>query len=189
MLQELEGFTYTTAVNLNMGYYTIRLDPAASEMCTIIFPWGKFSYKWLPIGFKGSANIFQVQMIDLVASLEFEYVQAHFDDLLIITIGTLDDHLLKIEAVLTRLCNAGLKVNAAKSPFCTHEIKTTVTYWPEVGLNPSHKRYRQFLHFIHLTTLRNYNTSLECYNTTGTRGLSAHRSSWRLLQNKNHQEE
>ncbi len=67
-------------------------------------------------------------MIDLVASLEFEYVQAHFDDLLIITIGTLDDHLLKIEAVLTRLCNAGLKVNAAKSPFCTHEIKTTVTY-------------------------------------------------------------
>ncbi len=26
-LQELEGFTYTTALDLNMGYYTIRLDP------------------------------------------------------------------------------------------------------------------------------------------------------------------
>ena len=37
-LQELEGFTYATALDLNMGYYTIRLDPKSSEICTIIFP-------------------------------------------------------------------------------------------------------------------------------------------------------
>ncbi len=51
-------------------------------------------------------------MMDLMASLE--YVQAHIDDLLIITRGTLNDHLLKIETVLTRLRNTGLKVNMAK---------------------------------------------------------------------------
>jgi hypothetical protein len=28
-----------------MGYYTIRLDPDASRICTIIFPWGKYSYE------------------------------------------------------------------------------------------------------------------------------------------------
>jgi hypothetical protein len=44
MLQELKGFTYATALDLKMGYYTIRLDPTASEMFTIIFPWGKYSY-------------------------------------------------------------------------------------------------------------------------------------------------
>ncbi len=60
-LQELEGFTYATFLDLNMGYYIIRLDPAASKMCTIIFPWGKYSYKRLPIGFGGSADIFQAQ--------------------------------------------------------------------------------------------------------------------------------
>jgi hypothetical protein len=58
ILQELEGFTYATVLDLNMGYYTIRLDPTASEMCTIIFPWGKYSYKRLPMGFGGSADIF-----------------------------------------------------------------------------------------------------------------------------------
>jgi hypothetical protein len=42
ILQEQEGFTYATALDLNMGYYTIRLNPTASEMCTIIFPWGKY---------------------------------------------------------------------------------------------------------------------------------------------------
>jgi hypothetical protein len=97
-LQELEGFTYATALDLNMGYYTIRLDPQSSEMCTIIFPWGKYSYQRLPMGFGGSADIFQAQMMDLMASLD--YVRAYIDDLLIITRGTLEDHLSKIDTVL-----------------------------------------------------------------------------------------
>ncbi len=73
------------------------------------------------MGFGGSADIFQAQMMDLMASPEF--VQAYTDDLLIITRGILDDHLKKMETVLTRLCDAGLKVSAAKSSFCTHKIE------------------------------------------------------------------
>jgi hypothetical protein len=65
-LQELEGFTYATTLDLNMGYYTIRLDPTAAEMCTIIFPWGKYSYQRLPMGFAGSADIFQAEMGNLM---------------------------------------------------------------------------------------------------------------------------
>ena len=45
------------------------------------------------------------------------------DDLLIITRGILDKYLQKIETVLTRLHDAGLKVNVAKSSFCAHEIE------------------------------------------------------------------
>jgi hypothetical protein len=41
--------------------------------------------------------------------------------------GTLEDHLDKLEVVLKRLHDAGLKVNAAKSFFCTHEIEYLVT--------------------------------------------------------------
>ncbi len=71
ILQELEGFTYATALDLNMGYYTIRLDPVTSKMCTIIFPWGKYSHKRLPMDFGGSADIFQAQIMNLMASLGF----------------------------------------------------------------------------------------------------------------------
>jgi hypothetical protein len=45
------------------------------------------------------------------------------DDLLIITRRTPDLHLQRMETVLTRLCDAGLKVNAAKSLFCAHKIE------------------------------------------------------------------
>ena len=104
-LQELEGFTYATALDLNMGYYTIRLDPKAVEMFTIIFPWGKYSYLGLPMGFAGSADIFQAEMMDLMEALE--YVRAYIDDLLVITRGTLDAHLEKLREVLRRLRDAG----------------------------------------------------------------------------------
>jgi hypothetical protein len=44
VLQELEGFTYATALGLNMGYYTIRLDPDSSKICTVLFSLDKYSY-------------------------------------------------------------------------------------------------------------------------------------------------
>ncbi len=143
ILQELEGFTHATALDLNMGYYTIRLDPTASKMCTIIFPWGKYSHKRLPMGFGGSANIFQAQIMDLMASLKF--VQAHMDNLLIIMRGILDKHLQKIETVLTRLCDAGLKVNAAKSLLCAHEIEYLSYILTREGIKPQSKKVQAIL--------------------------------------------
>ena len=101
VLQELEGFTYATALDLNMGYYTIRLDPDASKICTIILPWGKYSYLRLPMGIACSPNIFQAKMSELMGTLEF--VQTYIDDLLCITKGSLDDHLSKLRRVFIRL--------------------------------------------------------------------------------------
>jgi hypothetical protein len=80
VLQEIEGFSFATALDLNMGYYTIRLDPDASNICTIIFPWRKYSYNRLPMGIAGSPDISQGKMSKLMESLE--YVRAYLDDLL-----------------------------------------------------------------------------------------------------------
>jgi hypothetical protein len=143
ILQDLEGFTYTTALDLSMGYYTIRLDPTASKKCTIIFPWGKYSYKRIPMGFRGSADIFQAQIMDLMAALEF--VQAHMDYLLIITRETLDEHLQKMETVLTRLHDARLKVNAAKSLFCAHKIEYLGYILIREGIKPQPKKVQALL--------------------------------------------
>ena len=44
VLQELKGFGYTTSLDLNMGYYTLRLDGDSQKICTLILPWEKFSY-------------------------------------------------------------------------------------------------------------------------------------------------
>jgi hypothetical protein len=89
------------------------------------------------MGFGGSANIFQAQIMDLMASLEI--VGAYMDDLLIITRRTLDKHIQKMKIVLTRLQDAGLKVNAAKSSFCAHKIEYLGYILTREGIKPQPK--------------------------------------------------
>ncbi len=162
-LQELKGFTYATTLDLNMGYYTIRLDPTAAKMCTIIFPWGKYSYQRLPMGFAGSADIFQAEMGNLMATLE--YVRAYIDNLLVITKGSLDDHLDKLKQVFIQLRNAGLKINATKSIFCAQETKYLGYILTKGGFKPQQNRCRQSSRSIRPIMSKNFNNSLVWSNT------------------------
>ena len=49
MLLKLEGFQYTTPLNLDMGYYYIQLIEKSSNLCTIILLWENIVtgvYQW-----------------------------------------------------------------------------------------------------------------------------------------------
>ena len=52
LLYKPQGFTYTTAIDLSMGYYHIPLDEEAQKLCTTTLPWGKYRYRKLPISSK-----------------------------------------------------------------------------------------------------------------------------------------
>jgi hypothetical protein len=39
MIRSIEGFTFASSLDLNMGYYHIKLDADAQKLCTIVFPW------------------------------------------------------------------------------------------------------------------------------------------------------
>ena len=39
LLLKLEGFTFATSLDLNMGYYDIKLTPSSSALYTIVLPW------------------------------------------------------------------------------------------------------------------------------------------------------
>jgi hypothetical protein len=143
VFQKIEGFTFATTLDLNMGYYAIRLDPDASKICTIIFPLGKFSYKQLPMGIAGSPDIFQGKMSQLMESLE--YVRAYLDDLLCISKLNLEDHIEKLEQVLRRLHDAGQKVNAAKLTFCALEIEYLGYVLTKDGIKPQRNKVQAIL--------------------------------------------
>lgn len=134
VLQEMEGFTFATQLDLNMGYYTIRLDPDAQKICTIIFPWGKYSYLRLPMGISCAPDIFQEKMSTLMETLE--YVKTYIDDLLVITKSDFDDHLAKLRKVLRRLHEAKLRINAPKSTFAMQEVEYLGYILSRVGIKP-----------------------------------------------------
>ena len=95
------------------------------------------------MGIAGSPDIFQAKMTELMATLEF--VRAYIDDLLCITKGTLEDHLAKLELVLSRLQDANLKVNAHKSNFCAIETEYLGYILSRDGIKPQPKKVQSIL--------------------------------------------
>ena len=144
MLQKLEGFMYATSLDLNMGYYHMVLTPFSSRLCTIVLPWGKYEYCRLPMGLSISPDVFQEKMSELMSGLEF--ARAYLDDLLIISteIG-FDKHIEKLEQVLTRLQEAGLKINAVKSFFARTNLEYLGYNISREGLRPSQKKVEAIL--------------------------------------------
>ena len=95
------------------------------------------------MGIAGSPDIFQAEMMKLMDTLE--YVRAYIDDLLCISRDSLDDHLDKLEEVLKRLRDAGLKVNADKSTFCTLEIEYLGYVLSKDGIKPQSNKVQSIL--------------------------------------------
>jgi hypothetical protein len=95
------------------------------------------------MGIAGSPDIFQSKMSELMEDLE--HVQAYLDDLLCISRSSLEDHLEKLEEVLRRLCNAGLKVNAVKSTFCALEIEYLGYILARDGIKPQSNKVQAIL--------------------------------------------
>jgi hypothetical protein len=68
------------------------------------------------------------------------YMTAYIDNLLVITKGSHDDYLDELEQVFIKLCNTGLKVNAAKSFFCMQETEYLGYIFTRGGVKPQPKR-------------------------------------------------
>ena len=137
-----------------MGYYTIRLDADAQKLCTMILPWGKYSYMRLPMGIAGSPDIFQEKMSGLMESLEF--VRTYLDDLLILTKSTFDDHLIKLRQVLDRLKQAGLRINCAKSIFASDEIEYLGYILTRDGIKPQEEKVKAILAIAPPKSVKNF---------------------------------
>ena len=138
MMLNLEGFQYATALDLNMGYYHVRLDPDSCKLCTIILPFGKFEYQRLPQGICNGPDIFQEKMAKLFDGIEF--VRAYIDDFLVLTKSDFREHLEKLEIVLERVRDAGLKINASKSSFAKGEIEYLGFLITLEGIKPIRKK-------------------------------------------------
>ena len=107
-LLELEGFQCATSLDLNMGYYHIRISKNENNLCTIILLWGKHSYKCLPMEVANSPDILQHEMNDLIHG--FEFIREYINNLLILTKGDWTNYVQKLELILNKLKEKDLNI-------------------------------------------------------------------------------
>ena len=166
VLQDIGHYTYVTALDLSMGYYHFRLSDALADMCTFMLPFGKYKYRRLPMGLNISPDFFQRCMTQLFGDLSF--VICYLDDIAIITDGSYEDHMEKLDIVLERLKSRGLQVNGLKSFWVVKEVEYLGFILTPEGLKPQPKKVeairklappttrRQLRHFIGMVNFYRY---------------------------------
>jgi len=150
VLQQLEGFQYATTLDLNMGYYTLKLTPGARDMTTIVTEFGKYRYKRLPMGVSCAPDIFQSKINELLGDING--VNAYLDDVLILSKGTFDKHLQQVQVVLERMKRAGLRINAGKSSFGISEVNYLGYVINREGIKPDPKKIQGIMDIERPTT-------------------------------------
>ena len=127
-----------------------------------MLPWNKYKYTHLPIGISCTPDIFQDCMYSLIEGLEF--IQCYLDDLLILSNGSYDDHLQKVEQTLQRLQKAGLKVHAKKCKFAMQELEYLGYLITREGIKPIPKKTSAMLDIKLLRTVKQLQSFLGLVN-------------------------
>jgi hypothetical protein len=117
----MKGFTFASELDLNMGYYHIKLDADAQNLFIIASPWylGKYNYKFLRMDIKITMILifFKTSCLSLSKIWNISKQIFYLDDLLIITNRSFKDNPLKLDMVLARLSPVGMRVSISKSKF------------------------------------------------------------------------
>ena len=105
MLLKLEGFKNYKTIDLNMGYYHIKLSKDASNLFMIVVSWGNTAtrvYQWE----SETIQIFPTEINKLFQG--FEFIRAYIEELLIpeIMIGRI---MYKMELALAQLIENRIK--------------------------------------------------------------------------------
>ena len=119
-MNQLEGFQYATALDINMGYYTTRISPAIQDMTMIVIKFWKFIYNCLPMGMWASGDTFQAKVDEIIGDIEG--VKTYINDTLVLGKDRFEKHIQQMGIIFGTLSAVGLKVNAPKCSFGLKEI-------------------------------------------------------------------
>ena len=112
------------------------MDPASQEKTAFVTPDGLFEFQRMPFGLCNAPATFQRLMDRVLGSLKWTHCLVYLDDILVLG-RTLEEHNVRLAAVLERLQNAGLTVSVS---FLGHEVGVD-------GLRPNPEKVRAVAEF------------------------------------------
>jgi len=116
LLDELDGSTIFSKIDLRAGYHQIRIASEDIEKTAFRTHLGHYEFSVMPFGLTNAPSTFQATMNDLFQDLLRKYVIVFFDEILIYS-KSRESHLQQVEAVLELLQKNSFYIRASKCSF------------------------------------------------------------------------
>ena len=121
-LDALRDAKYFTSMDLVHGYFQVVMDPTSIDVTAFRVPWGLYEFTRMPQGLVNSPSTFQRTMEYILGDLNLSQIILYLDDILVFS-STFEQHLERLDLVLTRLAENGLKVKGKKCHFVQQEVE------------------------------------------------------------------
>ena len=123
LLDALARSKYFSVLDMKSGYHQIELVEEHKERAAfIVAPLGFFEYNRMTMGLAKAPATYQRLMEECLGDLHLKVCLVFLDDIIIFS-DTFKEHLDRIERVLLRLRECGLKLNPKKCSFCQEKVK------------------------------------------------------------------
>ena len=135
----MSGGKVFTKLDMSQAYLQLPLDDNSKELVTINTHKGLFQYTRLSFGVSAAPAVFQRCMESLLQGCAG--VSIYLDDILV-TGSTMEDHLVRLDKVLSIIATAGLKLNKAKCEFLLPRVEYLGHIIDGNGLHPTKEKVR-----------------------------------------------
>ena len=122
MFDRVTGAKFFTKLDLRSGFHQIRIDDADCEKTAFRTRYGSFEYRVLPMGLCNAPGTFMQLMNDTFRDLLDRSVLVFLDDILIFS-RTLEEHIVHVREVLTRLRKQQLYAKLSKCELVRSEVE------------------------------------------------------------------
>jgi hypothetical protein len=135
--EKLGASNYISIMDLNMGFFQIKMDPESAHLTASMGPRWSFQYKRMAMGFKESPITFMKTMDLAMAGLPRDEMVIYLNDITVFS-ETLEEHIIRLERVLRKLAAADLTIEPKKCQFLKHEARILghIAGNGEIKMNP-----------------------------------------------------
>ena len=135
-LDSLGGTCYFSTLDLQSGYWQIGMAEADIPKTAFITKYGLYKYTKMPFGLCSAPGTFQRCMELIFRGLQWQTLLIYLDDLIIIG-ASREENLLRLDEVLGRLEDAGLKLKPSKCQLLQKEVLFLGHVISEQGVQPN----------------------------------------------------
>ena len=118
----LKGSKYFSTIDMKSGYHQVEIQEEHKERTAFtVGPLGFFEYNRMPFGLSNSPATYQRLMEECLGDYKMTICVIYLDDLIVFA-DSFEEHLHRLDLVLTRLAQCNLKLSAEKCIFIQERV-------------------------------------------------------------------